>query len=74
MARGGGIVSKKNNNEEERYRITLKGLLSLHLPEKSASEVFNAIELTCRRNNWGIAINEYNQLAFVQLQKVEETE
>jgi len=64
----------KNKNENEEYRITLKGLLNLYLPEKSASEVFNAIELTCRRNNWGIAINENNRLDFVQLQKVEKKE
>lgn len=66
-------MSKKTTKNEE-YRITLKGLLNLYLPEKSASEVFNAIELTCRRNNMGIAINECNELSFVQLQKVEETE
>ena len=64
-------MSKKTNKNEE-YRITLKGLLNLYLPEKSASEVFSAIELSCRRNNWGIAINEDNRLDFVQLQKVEE--
>ena len=66
-------MSKKTTKNEE-YRITLKGLLNLYLPEKSASEVFRAIELSCRRNNWGIAINENNRLDFVQLQKVEEKE
>lgn len=64
----------KNKNKNEEYRITLKGLLNLYLPEKSASEVFSAIELSCRRNNWGIAINENNRLDFVQLQKVEKKE
>ena len=64
----------KKNNKTKGYRITFKGLLHLYLPEKSASEVFNAIELTCRRNNMGIAINECNELSFVQLQKVEEME
>ena len=60
----------KTKNEE--YRITLKGLLSLYLPEKVMNEVYNAIELSCRRNGWGIAINEENRLDFVQMQKAKE--
>jgi hypothetical protein len=62
-------VSKKT---EETFRITLKGLLSLYLPEKMMSEVYNAIELSCRRNGWGIAINEENRLDFVEMVKVED--
>jgi nitrogen fixation protein len=62
-------VSKKT---EETVRITLKGLLSLYLPEKMMSEVYNAIELSCRRNGWGIAINEENRLDFVEMVKVED--
>ena len=62
-------MSKKT---EETYRITLKGLLSLYLPEKTMSEVYNAIELSCRRNGWGIAINEENRLDFVEMVKVED--
>jgi hypothetical protein len=62
-------VSKTKNEE---YRITLKGLLSLYLPEKVMNEVYNAIELSCRRNGWGIAINEENRLDFVQMQKAKE--
>ena len=62
-------MSKTKN---EGYRITLKGLLSLYLPEKTMSEVYNAIELSCRRNNWGIAIDENNRLDFVPMLKVEE--
>ena len=61
----------KIKNEE--YRITLKGLLSLYLPDKVTNEVLSAIELSCRRNNWGIAINEENQLDFVQMQQVKES-
>jgi hypothetical protein len=61
----------KTKNEE--FRITLKGLLSLYLPEKVMNEVYSAIELSCRRNGWGIAINEENRLDFVELQKVEES-
>ena len=63
-------MSKQNDNEE--YRITFKGLLSLYLPEKTMIEIYNAIELSCRRNGWGIAINEENRLDFVQMQQVKE--
>jgi hypothetical protein len=57
---------------KESYRITFKGLLSLYLPEKTMIEVFNAIELSCRRNGWEIAIDENNRLDFVPMVKVEE--
>ena len=63
-------MSKKNDNEE--YRLTFKGLLSIYLPEKTMSEIYNAIELSCRRNGWGIAINEENRLDFVQMRQVED--
>jgi hypothetical protein len=36
------------------------------------NEVYNQIELSCRRNGWGIAINEENRLDFVQMQKSKE--
>jgi hypothetical protein len=62
----------KIKEDKEQYRLTLKGLLSIYLPEVLASQVYNAIELSCRRNGWGIAINEENRLDFVELQKVEE--
>jgi nitrogen fixation protein len=61
----------KTKNEE--YRITLKGLLSLYLPEKVMNEVYSSIELSCRRNGWGIAINLENRLDFVPMVKVEES-
>ena len=57
---------------EETIRITLKGLLSIYLPEQTMNEVYNTIELYCRRNNWGIAIDESNRLDFVPMVKVEE--
>jgi hypothetical protein len=41
------------------------------MPEKTMSEVYNAIELSCRRNGWGIAIDESNRLDFVEMVKVE---
>jgi hypothetical protein len=61
----------KIKNEE--YRLTLKGFLSIYLPEVLASQVYNAIELYCRRHGSGIAINEENRLDFVQMQKLEES-
>jgi len=54
---------------EETIRLTLKGLLSIYLQENTMNEVFNAIELSCRRNNWGIAIDENNRLDFVPMVK-----
>ena len=63
-------MSEQNDNEQ--YRITFKGLLSIYLPEKTMTEIYNAIELSCRRNGWGIAINEENRLDFVPMVKVED--
>ena len=60
----------KIKNEE--YHITLKGLLSLYLPKEAMNEVLSAIELSCRRNGWGIAINDENRLDFVQMQKAKD--
>ena len=61
----------KIKNEE--YHITLKGLLSLYLPKEAMNEVYNAIELSCRRNGLGIAINDENRLDFVKMQKAKES-
>jgi hypothetical protein len=63
----------KKQTEEEQYRITLKGLLSIYLPEAKMIEVYERIELSCRRNGWGIAIDESNSLDFVPMVKVEES-
>ena len=65
-------MSKKQTKSEETIHLTFKGLLSIYLQEAKASEVYNAIELSCRRNGWGIAINEDNTLDFVKMQQVEE--
>jgi hypothetical protein len=59
-------------NKSETVRLTFKGLLSIYLQETKVSEVYNAIELSCRRNGWGIAIDESNRLDFVPMVKVEE--
>jgi hypothetical protein len=64
-------MSEQNNNEE--YRLTFKGLLSIYLPEKTMTEIYNTIELSCRRNGWGIAIDDSNRLDFVPMVKVEES-
>ena len=63
-------MSKQNDNKE--YIITFKGLLSIYLPEKTMTEIYNAIELSCRRNGWGIAIDEENKLDFVPMRRVED--
>jgi len=62
---------KQKDNEE--LRLTFKGLLSIYLPEAKMMEVYNATELCCRRNNWGIAIDDSNRLDFVPMVKVEES-
>jgi len=55
-------------NKSETVRLTFKGLLSIYLQdEKTVMEVYNATELCCRRNNWGIAIDESNRLDFVPM-------
>jgi hypothetical protein len=59
-------------NKSETVRLTFKGLLSIYLPDEKVVEVYNATELSCRRNNWGIAIDESNLLDFVPMVKVEE--
>jgi hypothetical protein len=63
-------MSKQNKSET--VRLTFKGLLSIYLPDEKVVEVYNATELSCRRNNWGIAIDESNRLDFVPMVKVEE--
>jgi len=65
-------MSKKQTKAEEQYRITLRGVLYLYLPKEKANDVYNAIELSCRRNGWGIAIDESNRLDFVPMVKVED--
>ena len=66
-------MSKQTKDQEQEYRLTFKGLLSIYLPEKTMMEVYNATELCCRRNNWGIAIDESNRLDFVPMVRVEES-
>ena len=65
-------MSEQTKDQEQEYRITFRGLLDLYLPYKTSDEIYNAIELSCRRNGWGIAIDENNRLDFVPMVKVEE--
>jgi len=62
-----------SDNQSETMRLTFKGLLSIYLPEKTMIEVYERIELVCRRNNWGIAIDDSNSLDFVPMVKVEDS-
>jgi hypothetical protein len=62
------------SDNKETMRLTFKGLLSIYLPEAKMMEVYNATELCCRRNNWGIAIDDNNRLDFVPMVKVVEGE
>ena len=61
-----------SDSKSDTVRLTFKGLLYIYLPEKTMMEVYNATELCCRRNNWGIAIDESNRLDFVPMVQVEE--
>ena len=65
-------MSEQTKDQEQEYRLTFKGLLSIYLPEKTMTEIYNSIELSCRRNGWGIAIDENNRLDFVPMVKVED--
>jgi len=60
------------SDNEETLRLTFKGLLSIYLSEEKMKQVYNATELCCRRNNWGIAIDDSNRLDFVPMVQVEE--
>ena len=61
-----------SDNQSETVCLAFKGLLSIYLPEAKMMEIYNATELCCRRNNWGIAIDESNSLDFVPMVKLVE--
>ena len=62
-----------SENNRETVRLTFKGLLSIYMTDgRAMMEVYNAIELFCRRNNLGIAIDDNNRLDFVPMVKVVE--
>jgi hypothetical protein len=58
------------NKAEERYSLTVRGMLEHRLGETKGREVYDALELYMRRNNFGIALVD-GRLAFVELVKQE---
>lgn len=59
------------SEQEEYYEITPLGLLGLKLGDEVGKEACDVLELYCRRNGCGIAIDR-NQLLFVRMEKAEE--
>jgi len=62
--------AKQENEDEAVYKLTPFGFLSIRLPDAKAKEINDALELYCRRNGVGIAIED-NMLKFVELVKVD---
>jgi hypothetical protein len=60
----------KCSEQEEVYRLTLKGLLHARLGVETGREIYDMLELYCRRNDCGIAIEE-GRLGFVNMERVE---
>ena len=58
------------NESEERYALTVLGMLKHRIGEAKGREVYDALELYMRRNNFGIALVD-GRLAFVELVKQE---
>jgi hypothetical protein len=58
------------SEQEEVYRITLKGLLQARLGEETGREIYDMLELYCRRNGCGMAIDD-GRLGFVNMERVE---
>lgn len=61
---------KQENEDEAVYKITPLGFLTIRLSVEKAREINDALELYCRRNGVGIAIED-NRLKFVELVKVD---
>lgn len=61
---------KQQSEDEVVYKITPLGFFTIRLPEAKAKEINDALELYCRRNGVGIAIED-NMLKFVELVKVD---
>jgi uncharacterized membrane protein YhfC len=58
------------SEHEEVYRLTLKGLLQARLGEETGREIYDMLELYCRRNECGMAIED-GRLGFVNMEPVE---
>ena len=64
-------MKPKREEQEERYSLTVRGMLDHRIGETKGREVYDALELYMRRNNFGIALVD-GRLAFVELVKQEE--
>ena len=58
------------SEQEEVYRLTLKGLLQARLGHDQGNEIYDMLELYCRRNDCGMAIED-GRLGFVNMEPVE---
>lgn len=58
------------SEQDEVYRLTLKGLLQARLGEETGREIYDMLELYCRRNECGMAIED-GRLGFVNMEPVE---
>lgn len=69
---GRSKMSKNKHEIEDEvvYKLTPLGFLAIRMPEAKAKEIHDALELYCRRNGVGIAIED-NTLKFVELVKVD---
>lgn len=66
-------VGRGPQEEQEIFRLTPLGLFSIHADEVTARRIADATELYMRRNGRGMAIVN-NQLAFVEMEPVEEAQ
>ena len=59
-----------SDQDQETYRLTLLGLLQVQLGDEVGREIYDVLELYCRRNSCGMAIED-GRLGFVQMAPVE---
>lgn len=62
----------KKKQPEPTYRITLKGLLSILLPEQEADRIWDAIELQAYRNKTNAVVLEDGGI-FTEVEKREDS-
>ena len=59
-----------SDQDQETYRLTLLGLLQVQLGDEVGREIYDALELYCRRNSCGMAIDG-GRLGFVEMEPIE---
>lgn len=59
-----------SDQDQETYRLTLLGLLQVQLGDEVGREIYDALELYCRRNSCGMAIDD-GHLRFVEMAPIE---